>query len=57
VSTAHTARRSLADVLRTYARARPDDLAFVDGDVRLTWRAANERVNRVAHALRADRDW
>jgi acyl-CoA synthetase (AMP-forming)/AMP-acid ligase II len=48
-----THRRSLADVLRSHARAYPDRLAFVDGDTRLTWRAADERVNRVAHALRA----
>jgi acyl-CoA synthetase (AMP-forming)/AMP-acid ligase II len=48
-----TRRRSLADVLRSHARALPDRLAFVDGDTRLTWRAADERVNRVAHALRA----
>ncbi len=48
-----TRRRSLADVLRSHARARPDALAFVDGDVRLTWHTADERVARVAHALRA----
>jgi len=48
-----TRRRSLADVLRSHARALPDALAFVDGDVRCTWRTADERVNRLAHALRA----
>jgi long-chain acyl-CoA synthetase len=48
-----TQRRSLADVLRSHARARPDALAFVDSDVRLTWREADDRVDRVAHALRA----
>jgi long-chain acyl-CoA synthetase len=44
-------RRSLADVLRSHARSRPDAIAFADGDVRLTWRAANDRVDRVAGAL------
>ena len=33
-------RRSLADVLRSHARARPDSLAFADGDVALTWSEA-----------------
>src|SRR5262245_57646681 len=47
-----TARRTLADVLRTHASSRPDGLAFVDGDVLLTWTEANARVNRVARALR-----
>lgn len=46
-----THRRTLADVLRTHARARGDALAFAEGDVALTWRAADARVNRVAHAL------
>src|SRR5262245_24475600 len=47
-----TARRTLADVLRTHASSRPDGLAFVDGDVLLTWPEADARVDRVAHALR-----
>jgi len=46
-----TARRTLADVLRTHAISRPDAVAFADGDVELTWRAANARVDRLAHAL------
>ena len=46
-----TARRTLADVLRTHARSRPDAPAFIDGDVQLTWREANARVDRVANAL------
>ena len=48
-----TQRRSLADVLRSHARARPNGVAFVDGGTRLTWREADTRVNRVARALRA----
>jgi long-chain acyl-CoA synthetase len=46
-------RRTLADVLRSHAHTRGDALAFADGDVQLTWREADERVNRAAHALRA----
>ena len=42
----------MADVLRAHARSRGDALAFADGDVVLTWRDADQRVNRVAHALR-----
>ena len=48
----HGTGATLADVLRSHARARPDRLAFADGDVQLTWSAANRRVDRVAHALR-----
>lgn len=52
---AATQRRTLADVLRTHARTRPDALAFADpdGDVRLTWSQAAARVHRCAQALRA----
>ncbi len=46
-------RRSLADVLRSHARTRPDAPAFVDGDLTLGWRAAATRVHRCANALRA----
>jgi long-chain acyl-CoA synthetase len=46
-----TARLTLADVLRNHARARGDALCFGDGEVRLTWREADERVNRCANAL------
>jgi long-chain acyl-CoA synthetase len=48
-----TARRTLADVLRSHARTRGDAPAFADGDVVLSWRAAAERVHRCAHALAA----
>jgi long-chain acyl-CoA synthetase len=47
-----TGRRSLADVLRVHARARPRALAFADGDVALSWTDAAVRVNRCANALR-----
>jgi len=49
-----TARLTLADVLAGHARARPDGLALVDGDVRLTWSALLRRVTRLAGALAAD---
>ncbi|HUF85467.1 MAG TPA: AMP-binding protein, partial [Acidimicrobiia bacterium] len=48
-------RRALtfADVLREHRRGKPEQLAAVDGDVRLTYSELDERVNRLAHALRA----
>ncbi|TVT70733.1 MAG: AMP-binding protein [Denitromonas halophila] len=36
-----------------HARYRPDHLAIVFGDQRLSWDQFNRRVNRLAHALRA----
>jgi long-chain acyl-CoA synthetase len=42
---------TLADVLREHRRSRPNRLATVDGDVRLTYPELDERVNRLAHAL------
>ena len=53
----HAAYRTLrmhgiADVLREHRRSRPQMIAAVDGDVRLTWRELDERVNRLANALR-----
>ena len=44
---------SLADVSREHRRSYPDGLAVVDGDVRLTWPQFDDRVNRLANALRA----
>ncbi|KAF0115517.1 MAG: AMP-dependent synthetase and ligase [Rhodospirillaceae bacterium] len=38
-------------LLPRHARYRPDRLCLVHGDNRLTWRAFNERVNRVVNAL------
>ncbi len=49
-----TGRRTLADVLRSHARSRPDGVALVEGETTFTWRAANERASRVAHALRGE---
>lgn len=42
---------TLADVCREHRRSRPQALAAVDGDVRLTYPALDERVNRLANAL------
>ena len=42
---------TLGDVLREHRRSRPDALAAVDGDVRLTYFELDERVNRVADIL------
>jgi acyl-CoA synthetase (AMP-forming)/AMP-acid ligase II len=48
-----TARLTLADVLRSYARSRGDALCLGDGELRLSWHETNVRTNRVANALRA----
>jgi long-chain acyl-CoA synthetase len=48
-----TARLTLADVLRSYARSRADALCLGDGDLRLSWQETNLRTNRAANALRA----
>src|SRR5689334_2665547 len=42
---------TLADVLREHRRSRPERLATVDGDVRLTYAQLDERVHRLADAL------
>jgi long-chain acyl-CoA synthetase len=47
-----TARLTLADVLRSYARSRADALCLGEGDLRLSWHETNVRTNRVANALR-----
>jgi len=39
--------------LEKLAKIIPDNLAFVQGERRLTWRQFNERVNRLANALLA----
>jgi acyl-CoA synthetase (AMP-forming)/AMP-acid ligase II len=44
---------TLGDVLRENGRSRPQQLAVVDGDVRLTYRELDERVNQLAAALNA----
>ena len=47
-----TTRLTVSDVVRAHRRARPEGLAVVDGDVRLTWPAFDARVSRAANALR-----
>ncbi|GAB4187953.1 MAG: class I adenylate-forming enzyme family protein [Roseiflexaceae bacterium] len=39
------------DLIARHARYRPNHVAFVCGDLQLTWRELNARVNRAAHAL------
>ena len=43
---------TLGDVLREHGRSRPGQTAAIDGDRRLTYAALDERVNRLANALR-----
>ena len=43
----------LGTIVARHARYRPEALAVVCGDLRLSWRAFDARVNRVVHALRA----
>lgn len=38
-------------IVRQHVRSRPAELAMVDGDVRLTWRQFDQRVNRLANLL------
>jgi len=42
---------TLGDVLREHHRSRPEGLAAVDADVRLTYADLDQRVNRLANAL------
>jgi acyl-CoA synthetase (AMP-forming)/AMP-acid ligase II len=46
---------NLGDIPRRNARRFPDKTGIVFGDVRLTWRDVNDRVNRLVHAFRAHR--
>ncbi|HLY35049.1 MAG TPA: AMP-binding protein, partial [Jatrophihabitantaceae bacterium] len=48
-----TRHLSFGDVLREHRVRYADRIAFVDGDTRLTWREADDRVNRLANALRS----
>ncbi|MCG7597649.1 amino acid adenylation domain-containing protein, partial [Mycobacterium sp. PSTR-4-N] len=43
---------TIAELLSQQARRRPDDVALVFGDVELTYRAFDERVNQLARVLR-----
>jgi acyl-CoA synthetase (AMP-forming)/AMP-acid ligase II len=45
---------TLGDVVREHRRSYPERTAVVDGEVRLTWPQFDDRVNQVAHALRAE---
>lgn len=45
--------QGLADVLREHRRSRPGIVALVDGGLRLTYAALDQRVNRLATALAA----
>src|SRR5262245_20719740 len=42
---------TIGDLVREHRRSYPERLAVVDGDVRLTWRELDDRVNRLADAL------
>ncbi|NUW36805.1 AMP-binding protein [Nonomuraea sp. SMC257] len=44
---------TLSDVLAEHARSRPETTAVVDGEVRLSYPALDERVSRLADALAA----
>jgi acyl-CoA synthetase (AMP-forming)/AMP-acid ligase II len=44
---------NLGDIPRRNARRFPGKTGLVFGDLRLTWREVNDRVNRLVHALRA----
>lgn len=44
---------SLGDSLREQRRSRPDMLAAIDGDLRLTFRQLDDRVNQLASALQS----
>ena len=45
---------TLGDILRENRRSYPRRTAIVDGELRLTWPEFDDRVNRLANALRAD---
>lgn len=44
---------TLADIVRTHAADRPDDVALVLGDREVSWSRLYERARRVATALQA----
>src|ERR1700745_2662447 len=43
---------TIGDIISEHRRSYPDGLALVDGQRRLTWPELDERVNRLATALR-----
>jgi acyl-CoA synthetase len=42
---------TLTDVIRRHARSKPDGLAFIEGDRRMTWAEYEQRSTRIAAAL------
>lgn len=42
---------ALTDVVRRHARSRPDAIAFIEGERRMTWREYDQRSTRIAGAL------
>ncbi|MEV5712862.1 AMP-binding protein [Amycolatopsis mediterranei] len=53
--TVNPARRlTLGEVVREHRRSFADVVAFVDGEVRLTWTEFDDRTNRLANALAAE---
>ncbi|MDB5420724.1 MAG: acyl-CoA synthetase [Brevundimonas sp.] len=46
-------QHGFGDILREQRRSRPDMLAAVDGDLRLTYRELDVRVNKLVSALRS----
>src|SRR6266568_7810673 len=48
-----TSRRiTVGDIISEHSRSYPGKLALADGDYHLTWPGLDERVNRLANALR-----
>lgn len=45
---------TVGDLPRQHRRSYPEKVAVVDGDIRLTWPAFDDRVNQLANALQAD---
>ena len=43
----------LPNSVEYWAANRPDDVAFLEGDRRMTWSELNDAANRVAHGLAA----
>ena len=42
---------TVGDIIRWNARRYPNKLVIIFEEVRLTWKEANTRVNKLAHAL------
>jgi acyl-CoA synthetase (AMP-forming)/AMP-acid ligase II len=45
---------TIGDIPREHRRTFPGRIATVDGELRLTWEAFDDRVNQLANALVAD---